>query len=72
MLEPTQFQRLFHYVPSAMIFARFKMRGKQLRKCLGTHDLALAWRKLIELEHNEVSITCERRRGKMLFGEPVR
>ena len=69
--QRTQFQRLFRFVPSGMIFARFKIRGKQVPKSLGTPDLALARRKLIELEHNEMSIAHERRRGKMLFGEAL-
>ena len=59
--EPNRFQRLFRYVPSGMSFARFKLRGKQVRKCLGTPDLTPARGKLIELRHNEMAIAHERR-----------
>jgi hypothetical protein len=71
----SQFQRLYRFVPSGMIFARFKIRGKQVRKSLETPDLALARRKLIELEHNEISIAHEHRRGRRDVwysrGEPI-
>ena len=29
--EPTRYQKLFRYVPSGTIFARFKIAGKQVR-----------------------------------------
>lgn len=69
--EPTRYQNLFRYVPSGMIFARLKISGKQVRKCLKTSDLELAKRKLIELERNERAVTDDRWRGKMLFGEAL-
>lgn len=62
---------LFRYVPSGTIFARFKIRGKQVRKSLKTPNLELAKNKLAELERNERAIAHERRRGKMLFGEAL-
>jgi hypothetical protein len=67
--EPTRYTNLFRYVPSGMIFARFKIQGKQVRKSLKTSNLELAKNKLAELERNERAIAHERRRGKMLFGE---
>jgi hypothetical protein len=54
-----------------MIFARFKIQGKQVRKSLKTANLELAKNKLAELERNERAIAHERRRGKMLFGEAM-
>ena len=69
--EPTRYQKLFRYVPSGTIFARFKIRGKQVRRSLETPDLELARRKLAELEQRERAIAHERRRGKMLFGEAL-
>jgi hypothetical protein len=58
-------------VPSGTIFARFKIRGKQVRKSLNTPNLELAKNKLAELERNERTIAADRRRGKMLFGEAL-
>jgi integrase len=67
----TRYQKLFWYLPSGIIFARFKVRGKQVRKSLKTTNLELAKNKLAELERNERAIAQERRRGKMLFGEAL-
>jgi len=69
--EPTRYQNLFRFVPSGTIFARFKTRGKQVRRSLKTTNLDLAKRKLAELEKHEHGIADERRRGKMLFGEAL-
>lgn len=68
---PTKYSNLFRYLPSGTIFARFKIRGKQVRKSLGTPDLELAKNKLIELERHERAVVADRRKGKMLFGEAV-
>ena len=67
--ERTRYQRLFRYVPSGTIFARFKIRGKQVRKSLKTTNLEMAKNKLAGLERNESAIAYERRREKMLFGQ---
>jgi len=70
--EATRYANLFRYVPSSgMIFARFKIEGKQVRKSLKTANLELAKNKLAEMERNERAIAHERRRGKMLFGEAL-
>lgn len=69
--EPTRYPNLFRYVPSGTIFARFKIRGKQVRRSLNTTSVELAKNKLAELERNERSIAENRRRGKMLFGEAL-
>ena len=61
--EPTRYTNLFRYVPSGMIFARFKTRGKQVRKSLKTANGELAKSKLAELERNERAIAQERRWG---------
>jgi hypothetical protein len=53
------------------MFARFKIRGKQLRRSLETTNLDLVERKLVELERNERAIEDDRGRGKMLFGEAL-
>jgi hypothetical protein len=68
---PTRYQRLFRFVSSGVIFARFKIAGKQVRKSLKTSNLELAKAKLAELERNERTIAAERRRGKMLFEEAM-
>ena len=47
--ETTRHQNLFRYVPSGTIFARFKVRGKQVKKSLESPNLELAKRKLTEL-----------------------
>jgi hypothetical protein len=47
---PTRYQRLFRFVSSGEIFARFKIAGKQVRKSLKTSNLELAKAKLAELE----------------------
>lgn len=66
--ESTRYANLFRYLPSGMIFARFKIQGKQVGKSLKTANLELAKNKLAEMERNERAIAHERRRGKMLFG----
>ena len=67
--ERTRYQRLFRDVPSGTIFARFKIRGKQVRKSLKTTNLEMAKNKLAVLERNERAIAHERRREKMLFSQ---
>jgi hypothetical protein len=47
-------------VPSGTIFARFKIRGKQVRRSLETTNLELAKRKLVELERNERIVDDDR------------
>jgi hypothetical protein len=47
-------------VPSGTIFARFKIRGKQVRRSLETTNLELAKRKLVELEWNERIVDDDR------------
>jgi len=69
--ESTRHQNLFRYQPSGVIFARFKIRGKQVRKSLKTINLELAKSKLAELERNERAVADDRKRGKMLFGEAL-
>src|SRR5437879_4424081 len=69
--ETTRYQNLFRYVPSGTMFARFKIRGKQVRKSLKTPNLELAKSKLAEMERNERAVAEDRRRGKMLFGEAL-
>jgi hypothetical protein len=64
--ETTRYRNLFRYVPSGNMFARFKIRGKQVRKSLGR---LRAWNwprsKLAEPERSERAITHERRRGPL-------
>jgi hypothetical protein len=66
---PTRHQNLFRYVSSGSIFARLKIRGKQVRKSLKTSNLELAKNKLTELERNKQAVAEDRKRGKMLFRE---
>ncbi len=56
--EPTRHANLFRYLPSGTIFARFKVRGKNVRKSLQTPVLELAKNKLAELERNERAISA--------------
>jgi hypothetical protein len=70
--EPTRYTNLFRYVPSGVMFARFKIRGKQVRKSLKTANLELAKGKLAELERNERAIVQERRRGKEACAMTIR
>jgi len=69
--ETTRYPNLFRYISSGTIFARFKNRGKQVRRSLETRNLELAKRKLVELERNERAVEDDRRRGKMMFGEAL-
>ena len=61
--EPTRYQHLFRYVSSGTIFARLKIRGKQVRESLKTSNLELAKNKLAELERNERAVSEDRKRG---------
>jgi hypothetical protein len=67
--EPTKYQRLFRYVPWEVIFARFKIAGKLVRKSLNTLDVELAKTKLTKLERKQRAIAHEQRRGRMLLEE---
>ena len=69
--ESTRYQNLVRYVPSAIIFARFKIRGKQVRRSLERTNLELAESKLAELLRNERSIADDRWRGKIWFAEAL-
>jgi len=62
--ESTGYQNLVRCVPSGTIFARFKIRGKQVRRSSETTNLELAKRKLVELERNELAIDDDSRRGE--------
>jgi len=42
-------------VPSGVIFARFKIAGKQVRKSLKTPNVELAKARLAELERHDLS-----------------
>ena len=48
--KKTKYANLVRYVPSGTLFARLKVRGKLIRESLDTGDLAVAHRKLRELE----------------------
>ncbi len=65
--EPARYQHLFRFVSSGIIFARFKMGGKQVRRSLKTSNLELARNKLTELQRSEPTVVEERRRGRMLL-----
>jgi integrase len=69
--QKTQYTNLVRYVPSGTVFARFRVRGKLVRKALETTDLGTAKRKLAELETKERGAVKDRRRGKMTFGEAL-
>jgi hypothetical protein len=57
--EPTRYQHLFRYVSSGVIFARFKIGGKQVRRSLKTANLELAKNKLTEVQLSERAVVEE-------------
>lgn len=67
--QKTQFANLVRFVSSGSLFARFRVRGKLVRKSLGTTELDTAKRKLSTLEGKERGAVVEQRKGKMTFGE---
>jgi integrase len=72
--QKTQFANLVRYIPSGIYFARFKVRGKLIRKSLKTDALTVAKLRLGDLEKAERQ-TAESQsnvaRGKMTFGEAL-
>jgi hypothetical protein len=65
--KKTGCQKLFRYVPSGTIFARFKIRGKQVKKSLKTPNFELAKSKLAELERSERAIAHETAREDVVW-----
>ena len=72
--QKTQYANLIRYVPSGTYFARFRVRGKLIRKSLKTDVLTTAKLRLADMER------CEREaaesneavfRGRMTFGDCV-
>jgi len=63
--QKTKYANLVRYVPSGVLFARIRVRGKLIRQSLKTSDLAIGRRKLIELEARERGLVQQRRDGKV-------
>jgi len=72
--QKTQFSNLIRYVPSGIYFARFRVRGKLIRKSLKTDVLSVAKLRLgdIEkLERQSAETQTNATRGKLTFGEAL-
>jgi integrase len=73
--QKTQFANLVRYIPSGIYFARFKVRGKLIRKSLKTDTLTVAKLRLGDMEKAERQ-TAESQsnatRGKMTFGDALK
>ena len=72
--QKTQFANLVRYVPSGVYFARFKVRGKLIRKSLKTDSLSVAKLRLDDLEKLERTSAeshANATRGKMTFGDAL-
>jgi len=48
--QTTPYANLIRYVPSKMYFARFRVRGKLIRKSLKTDRISIAKLRLADLE----------------------
>lgn len=72
--QKTKHTNLLRYVPSGVYFARFKVKGKLIRKSLKTDVLTVAVLRLSDLEKTEkqkADTVVNAGRGKMTFGEAL-
>ena len=73
--QKTQFANLVRYIPSGIYFARFRVRGKLIRKSLKTDTLTVAKLRLGDLEKAERQTSesqSNATRGKMTFGDALK
>ena len=73
--KKTSYANLIQYVPSRKYYARVRIKGKLIRRSLGTDVLTVAKLRLADLEKQERKLaetTDHRRSGKMTLGEAVR
>jgi integrase len=70
--QSTQYANLIRYVPSGNYYARIRIRGKLLRKCLNTDLISVAKLRLTDLEKAERQAGEGKdalANGKMTFGQ---
>ncbi|MHB8520040.1 MAG: hypothetical protein ACYDH9_04715 [Limisphaerales bacterium] len=72
--QKTPVSNLVRYVPSAMLFARVRVKGKLIRRSLRTQVLSIARLRLADLEKAERQVAehataCAG--GKMTFGDAL-
>ena len=70
----TPYANLVRYVPSKMYFARFRVRGKLIRKSLKTDRISIAKLRLADLEKSEREAAEVREvasKGRMTFGDAL-
>lgn len=70
--QKTQYANLVRYIPSGTYFARIKVRGKLIRRALGTDQITVAKLRLSDLEKQErqvAEVHDALRRGRMTVGE---
>jgi hypothetical protein len=70
--QKTHFSNLIRYKPSQVYFARFKVKGKLIRRSLKTDQISVAKLRLADLEKSERQRTQSAHavaNGKMTFGE---
>src|SRR5436309_2231760 len=67
--ESTRHQNLVRYVPSGTIFARFKIRGKQVRRSLETKNLEFVAVKMATfvLADGVVVMSTMRKRSRVML-----
>ena len=70
----TSYANLVRYVPSKMYFARFRVRGKLIRKSLKTDRISIAKLRLTDLEKSEreaAEVRESASKGRMTFGDAL-
>src|SRR5438094_2772365 len=70
----TSYANLVRYVPSKMYFARFRVRGKLIRKSLKTDRISIAKLRLADLEKSEreaAEVRESASKGRMTFGDAL-
>ena len=74
MWQKTPFANLVRYVPSGKYFARLRVHGKLIRRCLKTNRITVAKIRLADLEKNErqrVEVQGVVANGNMRFGDAL-
>ena len=72
--QKTHFANLIRYKPSQIYFARFRVKGKLIRRSLKTDQITVAKLRLGDLEKTErqrAQSTHALANGKMTFGEAL-
>ena len=72
--QKTHFSNLSRYKPSQVYFARFRVKGKLIRRSLKTDQISVAKLRLADLEKSEPQRTQSAHavaNGKMTFGDAL-